>query len=152
MFVKSPASNFTEIRLVAAAMLHAGGRGNRTQERRTDMIKLLVIISYYKNALKNYVSPTFQGRVSGVFCSNSWIFVDWKKVGFCCCYICSVVVMYVLLLLYMFCCCYICSVVVIYVLLLLYMFCCCYICSVVVIYVLLLLYMFCCYICSHFIF
>jgi len=89
MFVKSPTSNFTEIRLVAAAMLHAGGRANRTQERRTDLTKPVGTINYYANALKDYVSPTYQGRVSGVFGLNSWIFVDWEKVGFCCFYICS---------------------------------------------------------------
>jgi hypothetical protein len=56
-------------------------------EEQTDMTKLIGTIRDYANALKGYVSPTFQGRVSGVFCTNWWIFVDWKKVGFCCFYI-----------------------------------------------------------------
>jgi hypothetical protein len=50
------------------------------------MTKLIGRISDYAKALKSYVSPTFEGRVAGVFCTNSWIFVDWEKVGFCCFY------------------------------------------------------------------
>jgi hypothetical protein len=63
MFVKSPTSNFKDIRLVAAAMIRAGGRTNRTQERRTDMTKVIGTNSDHANTLKDYVSPTFQGRV-----------------------------------------------------------------------------------------
>ena len=60
---------------MAVAMIRESGRANRTQERRTDMTKLVGTISYYVNALKGYVSTIFEGRVSGVFRSNSWIFV-----------------------------------------------------------------------------
>ena len=51
------------------------------------MTKLIVTISDYAKALKGYVSLTFQGRVSRVFHTNSWMFVDWEKVGVCCFYI-----------------------------------------------------------------
>jgi hypothetical protein len=50
------------------------------------MTKLIGTISDYAKALKGYVSPTFQGRVLGVFCTNSWIFVDLEKIGFRCFY------------------------------------------------------------------
>ena len=73
---------------MAAAMVE-GQRVNRTQVRRTNVTKLVGTINYYANALKDYVSPIFQGRVSGVFGLNTWIFVDWEKSGFCCFYICS---------------------------------------------------------------
>ena len=73
--------------LVAAAMIHADGRTNGPKKEQIYMKNLIGTFSEYANELIGYVSPTFQGRVSGVFCTNSWIFLDWEKFWFCCFYI-----------------------------------------------------------------
>ena len=49
---KAQVSNFIEIRLVGAELLHAGGRTDRQTDAQGDLMKLIVAFRNFANVLK----------------------------------------------------------------------------------------------------
>jgi nuclear pore complex protein Nup62 len=85
-----------------------------------------------------------------ILCTYVVIYVPVLLFMYICCYVCAYVAIYVPMLVFMYLCCYLCACVDIYVHMLLFMYPCCHLCTYVAIYVPMLPFMYqCCHLCTY---